>query len=608
MPGIITDEIKEQIRAANPIVEIISSYLGPLKKAGGNFVGLCPFHNEKTPSFNVNPARESFYCFGCHAGGDVFTFVQQYDNITFMEAIRRLAERARIPLEFSDDPEAGRRRHLKEALFDIHEKITQRWQQVLQSDAAGQDARDYLERRGVSAEAIERFRLGAAPDEWEDTVNWARAHDYPPELMVKSGLVIERDQGGGHYDRFRGRLMFPIADQQGRVVAFSGRILNDEAKAAKYVNSPETPLFTKGRVMYGLDKAHRKIADAGFAIVCEGQLDLIRCHVSGVENVVAPQGTALTADHGRILKRYANEAILCFDADNAGQKAAVKALEVLAPAELSVRVLNLPAPHDPDSFIREFGADAFKDAVAGAPEYFNFLIDRLSQEHDPASDRGRRAILHEMHAGLAVANDAVLRDTWLRRLAARFGVSTEAVASEFTKLDRQRKQPQFRREATPAPAPTDPTAEVVAAAADPEPEEISPREAWLLRLFFQLAAEGDEHLVETNCDWLESATIRHVITIHLEALRDGSWTGKSPLFDRFDQAHERALMAQAVAEARPIPRVAEQYHQILQRLRDAYLLRTLPLRFKHPATPEEERSRLLAQWLELKKRGTGEAK
>ena len=318
---------------------------------------------------------------------------------------------------------------------------------------------------------------------------------------------------------------------------------------------------------------------------------------------MAPQGTALTADHGRILKRYANEVVLCFDSDNAGQKAAVKALDVLAPAELGIRVLHLPAPHDPDSYIREFGAETFQQAVQDAPEYFTFLFDRLSHEHDPTSDRGRRTILHEMHAGLTVANDAVLRDTWLRRIAARLGVSTEAVTTEFGRLDRQRR--------TPGPAPS--RDHEFGSVADPlpidadlepkEPENIPQREEWLLRIFFQLTADDPDAVRDTHVEWLDSPTIRHIITVHLEALKDGSWTGKAALFDRFEDSFERGLIAKTIAEQRPIPRIAEQYRQILNHLRDTYLLRTLPIRFNHPATPEDERARLLGEWLALKKRG-----
>ena len=239
MAGLIPPATLEQIRAASDIVDVIGVCCR-LKRAGANFVALCPFHKEKTPSFNVNPHRQIFHCFGCHKGGDVFTFVKEYENISFIEAVRRLAERAKIPLEFEKAAGAEQTRHLKDTLLQIHEQITQRWQSALANDAAGQIARDYLAKRGVSEEAVKLFRLGYAPDVWDDTVNWAKSKGHELALVEKAGLIL-RKEGGGYYDRFRGRLMFPICDEQGRVIGFSGRVLTGDEKTAKYVNSPETP-------------------------------------------------------------------------------------------------------------------------------------------------------------------------------------------------------------------------------------------------------------------------------------------------------------------------------------------------------------------------------
>src|ERR1051326_2086458 len=331
MPGFFSTSTLEQIRAASDIVDVIGSYL-PLKRAGANFVTLCPFHKEKSPSFNVNPHRQIFHCFGCHKGGDVFAFVQEYENIDFPEAVRRLAERARIPLEFEKDPAGQKTRYLKETLLKIHEQIAQRWQGALAGEAGGQVARDYLEKRGVPQEAIKAFRLGYAPEAWDDTVNWARGKGYELPVVEQAGLILRKEGSDHFYDRFRGRLIFPICDEQGRVIGFSGRVLAGDEKTAKYVNSPETPIFTKGKVLFALDKAKRAILDAGFAVVCEGQLDLIACHMAGLQNVVAPQGTALTADHCRILKRYVDEVVLCFDGDTAGRRAAARAFDDLLSA------------------------------------------------------------------------------------------------------------------------------------------------------------------------------------------------------------------------------------------------------------------------------------
>src|SRR4051812_38670424 len=366
-----SDNSRERVRSASDIVDVIGSYL-PLKKAGGNFVALCPFHKEKTPSFNVNPHKQIFHCFGCHKGGDVFTFVMEYESLDFPEALRRLADRAKIPLEEERGAPDQPSRSLKESLFQIHEQIAKRWQTALANEASGQIARDYLAKRGVSQEAIELFRIGYAPDLWDDTVNWARSKDHDLATVEKGGLILKRENADGYYDRFRGRLMFPICDEQGRVIGFSGRILTGDEKAAKYVNSPETPIFIKSKVFFGLDKAKRAILEAGHAIICEGQLDMIACFMAGVENIVAPQGTAFTADHARIIKRFVDEVVLCFDSDAAGQNAAVRALDSLLASGLAVRVATMPAPHDPDSFIKASGPEAFKQLIENAEGFFDY--------------------------------------------------------------------------------------------------------------------------------------------------------------------------------------------------------------------------------------------
>src|SRR6266403_4299578 len=336
MAGLIAPAALEQIRAASDIVDVIGSYL-PLKRAGANFLALCPFHREKTPSFNVSPQRQIFHCFGCHKGGDVFKFVMEHESVDFVEALRRLADRAKIPLDHEKSPVEQQSRHLKEKLLQVHEQITQRWQGALATEASGQIARDYLPKRGVSDEAVKLFRLGYAPEMWDDTVNWAKSKGHELGLVEKAGLILRKEASDNFYDRFRGRLMFPICDEQGRVIGFSGRILSGDDKTAKYVNSPETPIFTKSRLFFGLDKSKRALLEAGYAVVCEGQLDLIACYTAGVRNVVAPQGTALTAGHARILKRYVDEVVLCFDSDTAGRNAAIRALDDLLASGLAIR-------------------------------------------------------------------------------------------------------------------------------------------------------------------------------------------------------------------------------------------------------------------------------
>ncbi len=473
MAGLIPPQKLEEIRAASDIVDVIGGYLGPLKRAGANFVALCPFHREKSPSFNVNPGRQIFHCFGCHKGGDVFTFVKEYENLSFIEAVRRLAERARIVLEFEDNPHAKQQRGEKESLLHLHEEICKRWQTALANGAGGQIARDYLAKRGVSADAVKLFRLGYAPEAWDDTVNWAKSKAFDLALVEKGGLIIRKEGSDRFYDRFRGRLMFPICDEQGRVIGFSGRVLAGDEKTAKYVNSPETPIFTKGRVIFGLDKSRRAVADADCAIICEGQLDLIACFMAGVKNVVAPQGTALTADHCRILKRYGDEVVLCFDSDNAGQNAAVRSLDILLASGLAIRVATVPAPHDPDSFIKANGGPAFAQLIERAENFFDYYLNRLCAQNDLSTDKGRLAVLTAMAEATQKTGNAVLTDTYAQKTAARLGVAPEAARAEFKRIAAQKPKFTLRTEPSAAPrwgeAPAEPGARQFARPASPIP-------------------------------------------------------------------------------------------------------------------------------------------
>ena len=536
MGGFFSPATLEQVRAASDIVDIIGASV-PLKRAGANFVGLCPFHKEKTPSFNVNPHKQIFHCFGCHKGGDVFTFVKEYENIDFPDAVRRLAERARIPLEMDNQGGRPETRHIKDQLLQIHEQITQRWQTALASDAAGQVARDYLARRGVGQEAIQLFRLGYAPEAWDDTVNWGRGKDFEPALMEQAGLILCKEGSDHYYDRFRGRLIFPICDEQGRVIGFSGRVLSGDEKTAKYVNSPESPIFTKGKVMFGLDKSKRALLDKHCAIICEGQLDLIACFMAGVTNVVAPQGTALTADHARILKRYVDEVVLCFDSDNAGQKAAVRSLDSLLASGLAIRVATVPAPHDPDSYIKEFGGPAFGQLIEKAPGYFDYYLDRLCVLNDVASDRGRRVIVQAMAEAVHKTGNDVLLDTYAQKTAQRLSVAAQAVRNEFKKTSGSRAV----------------DAEESAEASASTPPRPSQPESWLLRFLL----ESDDHVPwiasHLELDWLVHPMVREIVAQRLAAEEsDSLGTGAASWLSQLDNQEWQNLTTEILAENRPV--------------------------------------------------------
>jgi DNA primase len=558
--GLISPATLDRIRAASDIVEVIGGYLR-LKRAGSNFVALCPFHQEKTPSFNVNPRRQIFHCFGCHKGGDVFRFVQEYEGVSFIEAVRRLADRAGIVLEFDQAPGAQQARQLKETLLALHEQICRHWQEVLADPTAGQPARQYLARRAVPDEAVKLFRLGYAPEAWDDTVNWARAKGYDLALVEEAGLIIRKPESNRYYDRFRGRLIFPICDEQGRVIGFSGRILTEADNVAKYLNSPETPIFTKGKVFFGLDKAKRALLDAGFAVVCEGQLDLIACYMAGIHNVVAPQGTAFTPDHARILKRYVDEVVLCFDSDAAGQKAAARVLDSLLTSGLAIRVATVPAPHDPDSFIKAHGGPAFQQLIQQARGFFDWYLDWLCATHQPTTDKGRLAVLTGMAEAVLKTGNAVLVDTYAQKTALRLGVSPEAVRAEFRKAA---AAPAQLTQPGPAEAPTQP-------ACPPPPE----RELWLMRFLLLDEAPVGWVAQHLDLDWVQHPVVRAVVAARLTAHQQQNWRGVPALLDEFQDPAARQLVTAAAMAALPTENLVQQVVMAVQALRDDWIERQL---------------------------------
>ncbi len=570
MAGFISPAALEQIRAANDITDVIGAAL-PLKRAGANFVALCPFHKEKSPSFNVNPHKQIFHCFGCHKGGDVFTFIREYENLSFIEAVQRLADRAKIPLELDQSSGAPEGRFLKDTLLKIHEEITQRWNSALNNEASGEIARAYLARRGVSGEAVKLFQIGSAPELWDDTVNWAKSKGYDLDAVEKAGLIIKKENGG-YYDRFRGRLMFPICDEQGRVIAFSGRVLSGDEKTAKYVNSPETEIFRKSKVFFGLDKSKRAILDAGFAIICEGQLDLIACYMAGIKNVVAPQGTAFTSDHARILKRYVDEVVLCFDSDNAGQEAAVRVLDSLLSSGLAIRVATVPAPHDPDSFIKDFGGEGFSRLIAGAEGFFDYYLNRLCATNDIRSDKGQLAVLRLMSEALHKTANVVLLDKYAQKTATRLAVSADAVRAEF------RKQP------GKPPHPTREEAEM-----EPEIQPVvrpSQREYWLMKILLlndELVEWASSHL---HPEWIAHPKVREIVVRRFKSSHDGGASSSAAILDEDDDDATRALLTEALAEARPIPNPSQQLQDVVLWLRNQYFDRQIERLTRSAADPD----------------------
>jgi DNA primase len=426
----IAQETVEQIAAASDIVAVIGSYF-PLKRAGTEYRAICPFHQEKTPSFFVSPAKQSYYCHGCGAGGSVFQFLMQYENVDFLEAVRRLAARAGISIiEEVVSAEEESRQNLRKRLLRLHFETSAWFHRHLLRAKAAAHARAYLKSRGINIETAKRWQIGFAPNSWDALVRWATAEKFSKEELIESGLVKLQEEGNPRsrvYDRFRDRLMFPIHNDIGEVIAFSGRILDPQAPGGKYVNSPETPLFTKGNVLFGLHQSKRFIANARQAVVLEGQLDLITAFEAGIQNVVAPQGTALTERHAALLHRFADSVILFFDADPAGERAAERALEVLFGAGFQVRIGEMPSGEDPDSMIRKFGAESFRDRINAAEDFFDFQINRKLSATESNTTAGRVGFARKMSHFMSLVPDLVLRDTLISRLAVRLRIPRDTL-------------------------------------------------------------------------------------------------------------------------------------------------------------------------------------
>src|SRR3954468_21959587 len=385
--GTIPSQTIEQIAAANDIVEVIGTYF-PLKRAGSTFKALCPFHQEKSPSFTVSPSRQTFHCFGCGAGGSVFRFVMDYEHLEFPAAVKKLAQRVGIAVIEERGTSSGdedRQHEARKVLLQLHAEAAEWFHENLVKKEVGEPAREYLKSRGIDRRIAKDWQIGFAPESWDSFLNWALERGYQQRLLLESGLIARREEGGSDnrgYDRFRNRIMFPIHNDVGEVIAFSGRILGKDSEPAKYVNSPETPLFRKGRVLFGLHKTKRGLIEADCAIVCEGQLDLITLYEAGITNVVAPQGTAFTREQARILARFVSEVVLCFDADTAGQKAAERSLESLLENNLLVKIVEMPSGENPDSIVRQNGKAEFERRVAAARDFFDYWIEREAASTD----------------------------------------------------------------------------------------------------------------------------------------------------------------------------------------------------------------------------------
>ena len=424
------------MEAAN-IRQVVGEFV-PLKKRGHNWVGLCPFHPDKDPSFSVNEDKQIFYCFGCGEGGSAIKFLMKIQGLSFPEAVKTLASRYGITVpERPLSPERRKKLQLRDELIEVNEKAAAFFHENLISSRSAAEAREYLEERGMDSSIISTFRLGWAQDRWDALVNFLQEQGVNISLAETAGLVMPRKGGNGHYDRFRGRVIFPIRDMQGNTVAFGARILpgKDQDDQPKYINSPETPVYSKGKVLYGLYQNKSAIRKAGFGVIVEGYMDLLALVQAGVGNAAATLGTALTADHVKFLKRVCRDWVVVFDGDAAGQRAAARALPLFYAQGLNVRVLSLPVEDDPDTFIRREGKERWEELLESIPSGLDFILDRGLELHGRDTE-GRLRTVEEAMGLVDAVDDAVRKSLLISRIAQKTGVREESLWERVTRSGR----------------------------------------------------------------------------------------------------------------------------------------------------------------------------
>lgn len=518
--------VLDEIRSRVDLAEFIGSRI-TLKKAGASYKACCPFHKEKTPSFFVNPVRQSYHCFGCGEHGDIFTFVMKQDGLDFGDAVRLLAERAGVTLApEKTDFEAIRRKKL----YEIHAELAAFYQRCLTETAQAEPARRYLVTRALPDEVVKAFGIGYAPARPKDAIlRWAEKHGYTAEDLVEAGVLSPpkfANRPDSFYDRFAGRLMFPITDRQGRVVAFSGRILDVKSHPAKYVNSPETPIFTKGRILYALDKAAQKIVKSPRreAIICEGQIDVIRCHSCGFDTAVASEGTAFTDEHVQLLKRFADCVVLSFDGDAAGRKAALRTGAMFVAAGIPVRVASIPNDDDPDSFLRKFGSAPYREILEGAVSITAYQIETLlKKEENPDSIAAVNRVSKAVLETIALCPGAVQRAKLLEEAAEKLHLPLSALTEDLDRYCAEAKQKaeyaeRFRArekaaEGRAEPPPAEKPAEADAPAEPEPPPGPPPVPAVEFELCeFLVEQEHNDAVIQLFRDYLPAALLRHDFT------------------------------------------------------------------------------------------------
>lgn len=436
MPRYIPDEIIQDVRAANNIVDVISETV-KLKRQGSNFTGLCPFHNEKTPSFIVSQEKQIFRCFGCGEGGNVFSFVMKRDNLSFPDTVRLLAKRVGITVPENENPRQAAETKKRKRFYEINELASNFYHYILLNHKAAEEARNYLKSRKIIPETVEGFQIGFALPAWDSLLQFMSKKGYSTEELEQAGLIISRTSGhSGYYDRFRNRIIFPIRDVSGQVTGFGGRVMDNSQP--KYLNSPETSLFSKGRLLFGLNRSVDSIRKQDKVIIVEGYMDVITCHQAGVTNVVASLGTALTKDQGKLLLRYTRDVVMAYDADAAGINATQRGWQILDELGCRVRVVRIPDGKDPDEFIKNHGSENFIKVISeNSLSLYDYITERAMEKYDIYSLEGKFKIASEVIPSIKNLSNEIEKDEAILKLAQKLHLSPDAIRTEVEKFDKK---------------------------------------------------------------------------------------------------------------------------------------------------------------------------
>lgn len=500
MKSNLTD-FANKVREAADIVDIIGGYV-PLKRAGSSYKGLCPFHKEKTPSFNVHQGRQIFHCFGCGAGGDVIKFVMMQERLDFRSAIEQLARRFGIPMpEITARPEDDSREKKHRSLHEINNFAMKYFRDLYESNE-GIPAREYLKKRGVDSQLAKRFEIGWSPDRWHDFLNMATKKGYSQNLLLEAGLILPGNTKENFYDRFRGRVIFPIIDLHGNCVAFGGRILGQGEP--KYLNSPETEIYKKGRILYGLNLAREQLRGNEPALLVEGYMDLIALYKYGFNTAVASLGTALTEDQARLLKRFTKEVIFIYDGDEAGQKAMLRGCEVLLAQSLSVKIVILPESEDPDTFLDKNGAKGFQSLLEKRMDFLDFFIETGRRNFDIRTPEGKIAVLEMLKPILDRIHHPIIFNDYTFRLAEGIGLEQKLVIQHI-----RAKNAGVKKSAD----------EAIQKRAK---EDIPFIELSLLRILIDNPALRRMAQETLDPEWISSAVLRNFITRYLSEMEEFS--------------------------------------------------------------------------------------